>query len=332
MDISIVLPVYNKARYLPSLLDDLRAQTFQRFECILVDDGSADGSGELCDRAVEQDSRFRVFHLANGGVSRARNLGMDHARGTYLTFIDADDRVHPAYLQNLYECLKQSGADLVIGSYEKVWENPSRRQKVRLPYSGLASMKTLLPSFAEIQRASGIFGYCWAKLFPRRLAQGLRFDESLKLAEDFAFYLKLYPLVRTVWFDEKPYYAYLQAAENSSVQVHDDQIDYMAQLWINLLYRAFLTEQDAYSGKNREIVDGLLSSYVYFSLFYCPETSFSERFAVLRELVRQERIPLQRQQGAFRKSMLCLLRLNCRPAAQGLLQGYRLVRKIVRRK
>lgn len=172
MDISIVLPVYNKARYLPSLLDDLRAQTFQRFECILVDDGSADGSGELCDRAVEQDSRFRVFHLANGGVSRARNLGMDHARGTYLTFIDADDRVHPAYLQNLYECLKQSGADLVIGSYEKVWENPSRRQKVRLPYSGLASMKTLLPSFAEIQRASGIFGYCWAKLFPRRLAPG----------------------------------------------------------------------------------------------------------------------------------------------------------------
>ena len=80
MDISIVLPVYNKARYLPSLLDDLRAQTFQRCECILVDDGSADGSGELCDRAVEQDSRFRVFHLANGGVSRARNLGMDHAR------------------------------------------------------------------------------------------------------------------------------------------------------------------------------------------------------------------------------------------------------------
>lgn len=116
------------------------------------------------------------------------------------------------------------------------------------------------------------------------------------------------------------------------MQVHDDQIDYMAQLRINLLYRAFLTEQDAYSGKNREIVDGLLSSYVYFSLFYCPETSFSERFAVLRELVRQERIPLQRQQGAFRKSMLCLLRLNCRPAAQGLLQGYRLVRKIVRRK
>ena len=106
MKISIIIPVYNKQRYLNTVLRQLRDQSFRDYECILVDDGSADASGAICDEAVAVDSRFRVIHLVNGGVSRARNTGISMARGEYVTFIDADDELHPMF-QHLRPAIKE---------------------------------------------------------------------------------------------------------------------------------------------------------------------------------------------------------------------------------
>ena len=80
MKISVIIPVYNKIHYLSGLLEQLRAQTFTDFECLLIDDGSTDGSGAFCDEFAAKDTRLRVFHIPNGGVSHARNVGLDHAR------------------------------------------------------------------------------------------------------------------------------------------------------------------------------------------------------------------------------------------------------------
>ena len=91
--ISIVMPVYNKEKYVHSILKDLQKQTFQNFECIVVDDGSTDHSGIICDAVQKEDSRFQVIHIENGGLSNARNIGLENATGEYISFIDGDDYI-----------------------------------------------------------------------------------------------------------------------------------------------------------------------------------------------------------------------------------------------
>ena len=93
--ISIIIPVYNAERYLRQCLDSVVAQTYTNWECLLVDDGSKDGSGEICDEYAKKSSRFRVFHKENGGVSSARNTGIEESKGEWVYFCDADDYVYP---------------------------------------------------------------------------------------------------------------------------------------------------------------------------------------------------------------------------------------------
>ena len=123
--VSIVVPVYNCIQHLPECLKSIRSQTYANWEAILVDDGSSDGSGDLCDREAASDPRFRVIHKENGGVSTARNAGMDAAKGTYLAFIDSDDLVVPTYLEKLSRAAETYGADIAICGYDRFfseWE------------------------------------------------------------------------------------------------------------------------------------------------------------------------------------------------------------------
>ena len=167
--ISIVMPVYNKEKYVHSILKDLQKQTFPNFECIVVDDGSTDHSGIICDAVQKEDSRFQVIHIENGGVSHARNMGLKMIRGNYLTFIDADDRIGPDYLKVLYKDITESKADMVISGVEKWWENHQSTDLIKIPYQGKYQMNELLPDFAMVQKSIGIYGYCCGKLFQRKL-------------------------------------------------------------------------------------------------------------------------------------------------------------------
>ena len=110
--ISVILPVYNVAGYIDQCMETLLAQTFTGFEALLIDDGSADGSSAICDRWGQKDRRIRVFHKENGGVSSARNLGIERARGTYLAFADPDDWLDPAYLEKLLAAAEKENADI----------------------------------------------------------------------------------------------------------------------------------------------------------------------------------------------------------------------------
>ena len=247
MTISIIIPVYNKRRYLDNLLNQIARQTFSDFECILIDDGSTDGSAEICDAFALRDSRFVVKHIPNGGVAHARNVGLDLAAGAYITFIDADDEVTPEYLDNLYKCITQSGADIVIGSLAGIRDHNPAIVPARNPFPpGTHLLAEDLVSFARIQKSFGTYGWCCAKLLSRELIADTRFTEGLVLAEDFDFYLKLYPAVSTIYYDDKPNYLYRQEAENCSVVKDDDKINYLDQLLLNLRYRAFLQKMNAW--------------------------------------------------------------------------------------
>ncbi|WP_227166600.1 glycosyltransferase, partial [Enterococcus faecium] len=111
-EISIIVPVYKVEKYLRKCVDSILAQTFTDFEVILVDDGSPDNSGKICDEYAEKDNRVRVIHKENGGLSSARNAGIDVARGKYLGFVDSDDYIDEDMYEILYENLKIHDADI----------------------------------------------------------------------------------------------------------------------------------------------------------------------------------------------------------------------------
>ena len=112
--ISIIVPIYNREKYLSECIDSILVQSYSDFEVLLIDDGSTDRSGEICDEYAQKDARIRVFHKENGGVSSARNVGLDNATGEWIAFVDSDDWVGEKYLESFSGHLD---ADLVIGGF-----------------------------------------------------------------------------------------------------------------------------------------------------------------------------------------------------------------------
>ncbi len=115
--ISVIIPVYNTEKYLRRCIDSVLAQTYQDFELLLIDDGSKDSSGAICDEYAEKDTRVKVFHKENGGVSSSRNVGLEHARGEWITFVDADDWIAYDMLRQMLERADAKGADVVLGDF-----------------------------------------------------------------------------------------------------------------------------------------------------------------------------------------------------------------------
>ena len=330
MKLTIIIPIYNKIRYLNNLLEQVMGQTYGEFECLLIDDGSTDGSGAVCDVFAEKDVRFRVFHIPNGGVSHARNVGLDAAQGEYITFLDGDDAIESNHLEHLLTCMENSGADLVISGYDKVSHQGVLLQTIVPPITGLVQFRDALCDFARVQRETGLYGCCVSKLFPRKIAEDIRFDEGLKLAEDFDFYLNLYRKIDTVFFSDARTYLYLQEAENSTGATAADRIDYLAQLRINLRYRNMLRHRDVWNGVNKAIVEERLSSYAYFVLFHTHMSQYHEQFEKLYQIHRTEWFPLI-PCNILGKWLFFCLRHRQYHAAKLTMTLYRFAGKLLRR-
>lgn len=178
--ISVIVPVYNAEKYLRRCIDSILAQTFTDFELLLIDDGSKDSSGRICDEYSEKDERVIVFHKPNGGVSSARNLGLDNVKGEWIGFVDADDWVELNYLQKLMSCFDQN-VDMAECSY--VYEGVDAL-KFKTEFDLFDSYQYLIKLFVN-----GRFyeGFLWVKLFKRDLIGKLRFETSLAYNEDRVF-------------------------------------------------------------------------------------------------------------------------------------------------
>ena len=330
MKISIIVPVYNKIKYLRTILEQIKNQSFTDFECLLIDDGSTDGSEKICDEFAMLDDRFRVFHIPNGGVSNARNVGLDNASGEYITFIDADDQIHSDYLLNLFDCAQQSNAELVIGSIKKYWEDNEKTEIVSFPYYGTYRMESLLKDFARVQRSTGIYGYCVAKLIRSSLFEGVRFNPEIKLAEDLDLYLDIYPKVKEIYFDNKPYYYYLQAADNSSM-LDDSKIDYFSQLKIQHKIKLYLDSCGMLIDENKEIIIERIYDYVYFSIFYANDADLNSICNNIRKLNLPRNFN-NTNCKTFKKLILLCYKYKLDKCCIGLIKLYRFVKRIVRGK
>lgn len=177
--VSVIVPVYNAEKYLCRCLDSIKAQTFQDFEAVLVDDGSTDRSGEICDEYAKKDSRFKVIHQQNGGVSIARQVGLDAATGDYVIHADPDDWVEPDWLACLYAEATASCADMVICDYYKVL--PDKKIYCSQKPSALTSDGVL-----QDMVGGKTWGVCWNKLIKRACFQkyDVRFLPQMELWED----------------------------------------------------------------------------------------------------------------------------------------------------
>lgn len=187
--VSIIVPVFNVSEYLGTCLDSILRQTYERFELLLVDDGSTDGSGDICDRYGEKDSRIRVFHKENGGVSSARNVGLDHAIGEWIYFVDSDDEVFPDGLKTLVDGVSDD-VDIVLAGYERCHEDGSVFYRVEdRVVSLLDKQESLLTVFEGQDEYYITLGYVWIRLLRNKIIQEhhLRFDTEIRCMEDSLF-------------------------------------------------------------------------------------------------------------------------------------------------
>ena len=206
--VSVIVPVYGVEAYFPACLASLFAQTFTDFELILVDDGSPDGCGALCDAAAAQDPRVRAIHRPNGGLSAARNSGLAIARGAYIAFVDSDDLVHPDYLEQLYASCAETGADMALCAVQDVSEQgePLLPPALTRPDGpGVFPGKELLSHF--FGPGSTCYTVAWNKLYKAELWRTLRYPEGM-LHEDDAVAHLLFWSAKTVACVDKPLYFY----------------------------------------------------------------------------------------------------------------------------
>ncbi len=203
--ISIIVPVYNVEKYLEECIDSILAQTYREFELILVDDGSPDHSGEICDRYASQDKRIRVLHQENQGISDARNHALAVARGQYVTFVDSDDYIAPDMLELLYHNMKKENAQISICGTWFVYEKCSQKEGVGDTYLKMNAQEALekIVDFGYFDES-----LC-RKLFDVNLLQSIRFPSGV-LAEDILVTPKIIARANCIVYDSSPKYYYRQ--------------------------------------------------------------------------------------------------------------------------
>ena len=220
-EISIIIPVYKAEKYLRRCLDSVLSQTLSNWECILVDDGSPDQSGAICDEYAAKDSRFRVIHKPNGGVSSARNEGLDTAKGEFICFIDSDDWVGPKYLEHLHFL----ESDLVISGLFNVNEK-GKIIKTKEFKNALFELSKIGLNEFERTVFSSKGPYC--KRYRRTIIESnnIRFEEGIHASEDFLFVLSYISKCKTIQTSQMIdyYYQHNYGSLVSCVWSFDDEL------------------------------------------------------------------------------------------------------------
>jgi len=202
--ISVVIPVYNVSVYLDECINSVVNQTYREIEIILVDDGSTDDSGKKCDCYAKQDSRIRVVHKTNGGLSSARNAGIEIAQGENIVFIDSDDVVSEDMIEFFHsEIKKDDSIGMVTCLLENFYENGSKNSILRKYQKGIYSSK----DYAKLILLQKVDNAACAKMYKRSIIGDIRFTEGI-VNEDIIFNLQLTLKPFNVLYTEQPFYKY----------------------------------------------------------------------------------------------------------------------------
>lgn len=208
-EISIIVPVYNVEKYLENCIESILNQTFKDFELILVDDGSTDNSGKICDIYEKKDSRIKVIHKNNGGLSSARNAGLDIACGKYVGFVDSDDSIHPKMYEVLYNLIEKYKSDISCCNYKYTYDISNQNHEELnlnevIEMSNIEAIKRLHDEDIGVKLV-----VAWNKLYNRYLFDNIRYEIGRIHEDEFIAHRILYECKKIIYIDNKLYY-YLQ--------------------------------------------------------------------------------------------------------------------------
>ncbi len=222
VELSLIVPVYNSEQYVEKCVRSIQAQSYQNWELILVNDGSKDNSGAICDALAKDDERIRVIHKENGGASSARNLGIDHASGAFVTFVDADDWVGPDYCAHLME--EDLSKPMVICGFVNVFGQTMKPTKVDTKQS--YSLLQFKNQYEDLKLQNNPV----AKRYIRELIGEQRFDTQRAVSEDLLFNLDYYDKCDMITYLPYADYYYI-ANPNSAIHTFKEQYfsDFLAQ-------------------------------------------------------------------------------------------------------
>ena len=234
--ISVIVPVYKVEKYIHRCVDSILNQTYWNLEIILVDDGSPDVCPKICDEYAQMDSRIRLIHKKNGGLSSARNAGLDIAQGEYIAFIDGDDYIHPEMLGRLYDALNDSEADMSICNLQYVNEEGHALSK----YSDNVIKKQILNSDDVFQKSLEYCGQfyivAWNKLYKSELWKTYRFREGKIHEDEFAFHHIIGQCRRISCISDIGYYYVQHIGSIMAEQTADKKMDAMEALMERMAY------------------------------------------------------------------------------------------------
>lgn len=246
--ISVIVPVYNSINTLARCLDSVLSQNGAGYELIVVDDGSSDGTSSLCDEYANRDKKVRVFHKENGGVSSARNLGIDSACGEWILFLDSDDQLPDGSLEIYEKYVKknpESACNLIFGNIILVYSDGSKRNVY----------KTDVCTIEDLHQ-SGFMGCVWDKLYNKDilLQHGIRYDETLFFGEDWLFVAEYCSYIKSISYISEP--CYIQYLPVSYANKYKQAMNFP---YMNRVYQKIKKVNKSYSD---ELVDGLTMTLI----------------------------------------------------------------------
>lgn len=283
--ISVIVPVYNVKNYIVNCVESIISQTYRDIEIILVDDGSTDGSGEICDDYALKDERIRVIHKKNGGLSDARNVAIDVAKGQQMTFIDGDDYVHPKMLEILLEKLESRNADIVTCRFRMVSEEETIPEEAGFCGKAFEDVETRIYNRDEaISSLDEIYVIACCKLYRSELFRELRYPKGKYHEDEYMIHRLLYEAKTVVCVDAELYY-YVQRTGSITSQInwrkledamgafHErlqfaDEMKWEAArkstvlIFVNYLYSMSLKLQDAASREQKKTLRGNMRNVI----------------------------------------------------------------------
>lgn len=246
--VSIIIPIYNAEKSIRRCIESVLNQEFQEYELILVNDGSKDQSGQICDEYAAKDARIRVIHKENTGVSDSRNLAISNARGEYLQFMDSDDWITTDATDLLYHAAKEHNCDMVISDFYRV-VGQRLSQKGDIDEDGVMTREAFAEHMME-NPADFYYGVLWNKLFKREIieAHQLRMDSSISWCEDFMFNLEYIRYANSFYALRIPIYYYVKTKGSLASQgmslTKTIQMKRMVFSYYHKFYKAVFTEED----------------------------------------------------------------------------------------
>ena len=292
--ISVIVPVYNAMQWLDACVGSVLNQTFQDFELILVNDGSTDGSGDVCDRYATGDNRIKVIHKTNGyGAGEARNVGLLEAKGEFVVFLDSDDQMKPWMLERMYTLQKSADYDLVIGGYVFLEEKGKIGPAFGLDDTEIIGNEKVIDYFVRYY-PDGLIGYPWNKLYRRQIIvdHGLTFPKLRRL-EDGIFNVAYIQHVERLCVVKEPMVEY---RVNSQVTLRKLPYDFYENILVfSKNYYGFLKKHH----RDRKAVEGPFVFYFLNDFVCClenmltnswPGRSYRERKADVLNLLEEKQV------------------------------------------